>query len=1149
MMRLRRLDLTRYGHFTDYRLELGPRKPGQSDLHIIFGANEAGKSTAFEAYLDLLFAIAPRSRYNFLHSYENMRIGACLEIDGVEHEVIRIKKQRNDLLDGAGNPLNPALLAGALGGLDRDRYRAMLSLNNESIKKGGDDILASQGDLGQLLFSAAAGLSELGEALEAARERAAGFHRKSARKSVLVEKRKALKALEEQIRALDLNAGQFRTLHAAQERAASQERAARSRRDALLGDKARLEAIATCLPLLDRLSALRADLEKVQIYSRFDPLWPEQARTLREREAAARAKAAAARQAVEKLRKKHGMIERDGAMLALGDELEHLMEGPRARARTARDDLEKRSRELAGLSANIERTERDLATGEIDAQQLGEPVLGKLERLANAVLGAREALATAQGEVRDAGGELDEISDAKAGGVPEPARADQLHALLARFEPEALTSHLRDSEAQLKRLQRAMSEALANLAPWQGQSQDLPVAMLTHAQARRIGEEHGALHEAAKMLQREYEAVERDLASINARIEAMKTDANLYTDQEANAARARRDAAWEQHLQALSAQSAEAFHRQLVALDAIQNARLEAADRLAALRQLQLKAAELSAQRADCKARLLANAQAKEAHQEDFQGILQGLGLPDGFDPRDLWLWLKSLASAQEVAAQLAQAREDQARAQADVAKAAAALRKALELGEEGGDLAELARQARARLNEAGRLAERARAIAQARAKLARRRQQVVACEQSLADATAQWRRQVAAGALKYDDAADFRDALPALRQLGLWMSQRDSLRHRIVEMEKDAEEFSRNINKLFEALGVVPEEDPLRMAQKLQARLREAEQNEQARLALELQIQEQQQALENAEGELALIARAVAQMAHDLAAGPAIETTADLWSAVEKARQADALRAQIAGLETRISTELGQRDFADASALLAGKDMVGVSARLRACESDLTEAEARLEGAIGDLRAASDALLALGGDDAVARLQEQRQVLLLDIQERARAALRLQLGAMLAGQALGRYRQAHRSAMLADTERAFDRLTGGRYRQLVTQPDGQKEQLLAVDSQNSRSISVAEMSSSTAFQLYLALRLAGYRQFVASGTSLPFLADDILETFDNSRTAAALELLGEISMHGQALYFTHHRHVVDLARERLGEGVQIHDLSQARQV
>ncbi len=81
-MRLKRLDLARYGKFTDHVLDFGEAVAGQPDLHIVFGPNEAGKSTAMAAFLDLLFGIENKSRYNFLHPYPTMRIGASLELAG-----------------------------------------------------------------------------------------------------------------------------------------------------------------------------------------------------------------------------------------------------------------------------------------------------------------------------------------------------------------------------------------------------------------------------------------------------------------------------------------------------------------------------------------------------------------------------------------------------------------------------------------------------------------------------------------------------------------------------------------------------------------------------------------------------------------------------------------------------------------------------------------------------------------------------------------------------------------------------------------------------------------------------------------------------------------------------------------------------------
>jgi len=52
-------------------------------------------------------------------------------------------------------------------------------------------------------------------------------------------------------------------------------------------------------------------------------------------------------------------------------------------------------------------------------------------------------------------------------------------------------------------------------------------------------------------------------------------------------------------------------------------------------------------------------------------------------------------------------------------------------------------------------------------------------------------------------------------------------------------------------------------------------------------------------------------------------------------------------------------------------------------------------------------------------------------------------------------------------------------------------------------------MSKGTQFQLYLALRLADYEEFAAARPSVPFIADDITETFDELRSEEVFRLFG----------------------------------------
>jgi uncharacterized protein YhaN len=154
-----------------------------------------------------------------------------------------------------------------------------------------------------------------------------------------------------------------------------------------------------------------------------------------------------------------------------------------------------------------------------------------------------------------------------------------------------------------------------------------------------------------------------------------------------------------------------------------------------------------------------------------------------------------------------------------------------------------------------------------------------------------------------------------------------------------------------------------------------------------------------------------------------------------------------------------------------------------------------------------------------------------LELEDAALEHLELALGHRIAEEAIRRYRDTHRSGMMAATERCFATLTQGAYPRLITQPDGDNETLLAVDPQGV-SKRAADMSKGTRFQLYLALRAAAHEQLVAQGTCLPFFCDDIFETFDEDRTRAACRVMEQIGRSGQAIYLTHHKHVVDIAQE-----------------
>ena len=140
MMRLQQLTLDRFGHFTDRVLDFGARASDGSDFHIVFGRNEAGKTTLMEGYLRLLYGFAAREPYAFKHPRANLRVSGTLDIDGQIHQLARLPKRSGNLVDGAGQPVPDALLSAALRGVSQKEYQSLLCLDDETIEAGGEEI-------------------------------------------------------------------------------------------------------------------------------------------------------------------------------------------------------------------------------------------------------------------------------------------------------------------------------------------------------------------------------------------------------------------------------------------------------------------------------------------------------------------------------------------------------------------------------------------------------------------------------------------------------------------------------------------------------------------------------------------------------------------------------------------------------------------------------------------------------------------------------------------------------------------------------------------------------------------------------------------------------------------------------------------------
>ena len=556
-MRLNRLDLTRYGHFTGHVLDFGMPATGMPDLHIIYGPNETGKSTAFAAFLDLLFGIEPRSRFNFLHPYPAMRIGASLQLDDGPRELLRIKKPQNSLLDGNERSISEAVILGELGGLDRDAYRDMFSLDDDTLEAGGESILASKGNLGELLFSASTGLADLSRGLIAMRAEADGFYRPRARNVELPQLKAQLAELKQERAQIDTFANDYAQLVETRERA-------RVHYEEAIADRgrtqSRIEEIQRYLSALPRLAALRAIREKMGPLAGLPdaPLgWLEELPKLQAEEIELATRAETIADEIAKIAAELNAIAVDDEALRLAARIDNLAE-QRARHVTAEKDLPERrlqlqeqARAIAGLLKRVGKSEdTDPARLVLDAA-----AVGALRELIETRSGVEASAQAAQGEVSEARDRLDDArarqQDAAGGTTGARKREAQIIALAATVSALRAGDHAarrRVAGRSCASFRDMLAERISELRPWKGDADQLAILAIPEpVDIERWKEALGYLQKHIERHEIEIERLEAERRRLRAERDTISRVAGVASDQDAAKVRAEREETWANH--------------------------------------------------------------------------------------------------------------------------------------------------------------------------------------------------------------------------------------------------------------------------------------------------------------------------------------------------------------------------------------------------------------------------------------------------------------------------------------------------------------------------------------------------------------------------------------------------------------------------
>ena len=1167
-MRLRRLDLVRYGHFTDSSLEL---PEGKSDFHIIYGPNEAGKSTALAAIEDLLFGIPTRSRYSFLHDYGSMRIGAILEKGSSSLEVLRRKGSKDTLLGVDGSPVagGESVLSPYLAGADRSFFGRMFSLDHVRLQAGGQEILKARDDIGQMLFSAGAGIAglreNLGELCAEAEELWSPRRARHRRFYIAADK---LKEAQKTLREQTLTARKWQELKRAHEETeeayaevvkkiekinVERNRLFRIRR--VFRDVRRMQELDDQLAELGDTIALPEEAEKVVLDAEG-----------RDREAATRI--ATLQEQLARAEENLGELTFDESIIQRAKDIEQLHER-RIEIRGEKADLPKREAELnaaeeslRAYASELEWTETDPAVliESIPPRTKGRVVRSLLNQRGELVAGVRNYTRALQESQKTHDGLKEQL--ANIGKLADVSRlAIVIRTLRERGD---ITGQVRTAENALRNAQRVAGRRLQVLNPGDIDEEILKnMTVPPKAMVQEFREREQDWKRRLREARQEIASAQQELNGAAAALDRGMREEKVVTAEELNDARHHRDALWNlvklAHVQGVLVPEDEAsgfeaemedlagaFEPAMARVDDLADRRFDRAEAAGRIAEIKRKIGDkemLLKQHKENEARLV-----EEGEHLNAEWATIWDSAP--FDPlaaESMLVWLEARETMLEAVEERERAesaldalRSEEREAREQLLSELEALgvgTATLEVDSMNVILERAAEEHRYGMAENEKEAMLEGKIRNAAEEVASRERDLREARNAQSEWQEQWTRalvelglakstapEVVSGRIEVID--EMREAAGSIR----------SLRHdRIDKINRDITDFEKVVGDLVSDLAKDPLVQPAENAVfELEKRLAEAQRARGMWERTNKEVEELTTKISQFQNERGELTAAIA----GLMTLAKVETNDALMQAIKRSdqyRSAELARQQVI---EKLEQDGDGKSIEELVNECEGTVIDEVVAREDLIQADLDDLQVQQTNAAEQRSRAREAFQAVGGDDVAACAEAAKQEALVELEEVAERYVRVRTSAMLLQWAIDRYRKEKQAPLLKRASELFKMVTRGSFSSLQIAYDDQDDPHLTGVRHGGRVVPVSGLSTGTSDQLYLALRVASIEDYLSRADALPFIADDLFINFDNERAAAGFKSLYELSRSTQVLFFTHHQHLVDIARNALGSHV-----------
>ena len=404
---------------------------------------------------------------------------------------------------------------------------------------------------------------------------------------------------------------------------------------------------------------------------------------------------------------------------------------------------------------------------------------------------------------------------------------------------------------------------------------------------------------------------------------------------------------------------------------------------------------------------------------------------------------------------------------------------------------------------------------------------------------TTQWQEAVAAlGLLTSTRIDEAEAALLAWSEVPGTIRERDNRARRVAGMRRNVESFETQTASLVGAVArdliAVPSDVAMKtLAERLTAARSAEVRRDQAKKKLTAATRSRA----DADAKLGEAEAGISALTTSLSRG------SELPDLLARLTRRDQLAASLAERRSQLIVQGDGFSEEQLRADLAAFDVDQAEAALTglAADDEILDHQAQEVFAERD-RALRDRATLEQGVGAEVALQQRRNAE-AELVNAAREWTILKLGALLIGQVIDRHRTSQQDPLMTRAGALFSTLTGGSFVGLGQDFDNDDVPHLVGQRASGALVSVEGLSEGTRDQLYLALRLAYLEDYATRTEAVPFIGDDLFTSFDEDRTANGLAALVAIGDRMQPILFTHHRHVLEIARSGMGSAVAVIEL------